>query len=965
MAGRSSDAVVKHLQTLFHSGTAAGLTDGQLLEQFVNPGDASAEAAFAALVERHGPMVLNVCRQVLGDPHDAEDASQTAFLILAHKAGSIRKTESVASWLFGVACRVSARAKADAARRRAYERRGAEMVTRLVGDKERAGPWPELYEELERLPQKYRAPLVLCYLEGLTHEAAAGHLHWTLRTVRSRLVRGRERLRGRLARRGVTLSATLMASALTSGRASSAMSAAWAERTVRSAIRIASGETASVVASVNVTLWTEGVLKRMFLTKLMTAAASILVIGATASTVWLTAEMAADGVRRGPVPAQGASPAPRTVRSSPAPARKAEELDARETITLDGRVLGKDGRPFAGATVSLSTDPPTQGPPVRTRSGPDGAFRLAVSRSDAEQRGILVATAPGLAPDWAEIGRDAGAPTLRLAQDHVAIHGRILDLQGQPLQGVTIQPTEVQEEPQRDLTPWLKSPFGVPMRVVDARSLGLARPATTDTEGKFQLGGFGDERVVEFHVRGPTMANTVVYVIIRPVQQPNLPDGGQVRICNAVFDLVVPPCKPIRGTVRERGTGRPIANARVGFFGTIGSSTTSGPDGRYTITGIPKAAQYGYEAEGMPYFKVKKFGAVENGAVGDTPGLEPLTADIELERGVAVRGRLLDRVTGRPMRGHLEYICYATNPHAAEFTSLGSQKFQGRNTADDGTFEIVAAPGPGMIGVCADQDRFVSAHSYPQPPNDLPRPGGVEPGHIPPHFPPSEFHTMVAINPSPGDPKSSTLDIVLEPGRAVEVKAVDPQGKPLAGVHAAGRTALRRGHEGYNDRRVVGESFTVLGLDPQRPRSLVLLHPEKALGTVLPIRGDESSPLTVRLEPLGALAGRIVDDAGQPLVRLRVRAMPENKADAAPLPLELIMGWGNPGTITSRFGGEATTDADGRFRIGGLVPGLGLKLYLGTVDSSNAYRFGDNPVVLEPGESRDLGEIRADRSLLK
>jgi RNA polymerase sigma factor (sigma-70 family) len=961
MAGRSSDALVRHLQTLFQGGTAAGLTDGQLVERFVTRGDPGAEGAFAALVERHGPMVLDVCRWVLSDPHDAEDASQTVFLILAHRAGSIRKAESVASWLFGVACRVAARAKADAARRRAYERRGAEMVARLVDDAERTGPWPELYEELERLPEKLRAPLVLCYLEGLTHEEAAGHLHWTLRTVRSRLVRGRERLRGRLARRGLTLSAALLASASAPGRASAAMSTAWVERTVRGAIRIASGEATAAVASVKVTLWTEGVLNRMFLTKLTMVTASILAIGGTAATAWLTAGMASGEASRHPLPPQAAPPAAATAR--PSPASKPEEPGENETITLDGRVLGKDGRPFAGATVSLSTDPSAQGPPVRTSSGSDGRFRLTVSRGDLERGRLLVATAPGLAPDWAELGRDNGELTLRLAQDHVAIQGRILDVQGQPVEGVTIQPTELNESPERDLANWLKHPFDVPMRNVKPQAVGLATPATTDASGKFQLRGFGDERLVELHVRGKTIANTVVYVTVRPVQEPKLPDGGQVRICNAVFDLVVPPCKPIRGTVRERGTGRPIANAHIGFNNIIGSSTTSGPDGRYMITGIPKAPQYSFVAEAMPYFRVRRFGTVETGAVADnTPGLEPLTVDIELERGVAVRGRLLDRATGRPVRGHLEYICYSTNPHAAEFTSLGSQKFQGRNTADDGTFELVVAPGPGVIGAYATDDRFVAARSYPEPPKDLRRPGGVEPGYIPPHFPPGEFHTMVAINPPEENPKSTTIDIALDSGRAVEVKAVDPDGQPVAGVHAAGRTALRWGHEEADSRRIAGASFTLFGLDPEQPRSLVLLQPERSLGAIRSIRGDESSPLKISLQPLGAVTGRVVDEAGQPLARLRVRALPENTAGAAPLPEELIMGWGNPGTITSRFGGEATTDAEGRFRIGGLIPGLGLKLRLGT-KFPETHRFEENPVVLNAGESKDLGDIRVDRSI--
>ena len=122
------------LRVLFDAGTATGLTDGQLLERFATRGGESAELAFAALVERHGPMVWRVCRSILRDEHDAEDAFQATFLVLVRRAGAIRKRDSVASWLFGVASRVAARARADAARRRRHEREAAARAARSRGD---------------------------------------------------------------------------------------------------------------------------------------------------------------------------------------------------------------------------------------------------------------------------------------------------------------------------------------------------------------------------------------------------------------------------------------------------------------------------------------------------------------------------------------------------------------------------------------------------------------------------------------------------------------------------------------------------------------------------------------------------------------------------------------------------------------------------------------------------------------
>ena len=208
MAGGPSVAVLRDIQTLFDTGTASGLSDRQLLERFASRRDASAEAAFEVLVLRHGPMVLRVCRNVLGDPTDAQDAFQATFLVLVRRCGSIRRLESLGSWLYGVACRVAARARVEAARRRAAERRGALRVVQAVdpsegGEPDRAEFGPVIQEEVRRLPEKYRAVVVLCYWQGLTQEQAATQLGCPLGTVRSRLARARNLLHRRLTRRGL------------------------------------------------------------------------------------------------------------------------------------------------------------------------------------------------------------------------------------------------------------------------------------------------------------------------------------------------------------------------------------------------------------------------------------------------------------------------------------------------------------------------------------------------------------------------------------------------------------------------------------------------------------------------------------------------------------------------------------------------------------------------------------------
>ena len=174
---------------------------GSCCNSSLSPADTvAAEAAFAALVDRHGPIVYRVCLDVLGSPHEAEDAAQAVFLVLARKARSIRKPDSLGPWLHGVALRVARHARREAARRRAAERNKA----KIIRQRETAEPGPEpmdyaeLHEEIDRLPDKYRRPIILCYMQGQTQAQAAQTLNWPLGTVQIRLHRGRERLRSRL-----------------------------------------------------------------------------------------------------------------------------------------------------------------------------------------------------------------------------------------------------------------------------------------------------------------------------------------------------------------------------------------------------------------------------------------------------------------------------------------------------------------------------------------------------------------------------------------------------------------------------------------------------------------------------------------------------------------------------------------------------------------------------------------------
>jgi RNA polymerase sigma factor (sigma-70 family) len=202
MAMRLPGTTIREIHTLFNWGSLGTLTDGQLVSLFA-AGREGSEAAFRALIHRHGPMVLGVCRRVLGDDHAAEDAFQATFLVLVKKAGSLRDSEQLTSWLYGVALRVSRRARAKGIRHRGVELRAASEVAGVGRDLDHFELRAVIDEEIHRLPERYREPLILCHLEGLPHDEVAQRLGCPLGTVESRLSRARERLRGQLTRRGL------------------------------------------------------------------------------------------------------------------------------------------------------------------------------------------------------------------------------------------------------------------------------------------------------------------------------------------------------------------------------------------------------------------------------------------------------------------------------------------------------------------------------------------------------------------------------------------------------------------------------------------------------------------------------------------------------------------------------------------------------------------------------------------
>jgi RNA polymerase sigma factor (sigma-70 family) len=362
----SSGAFIHQLERLFQHGTTLGLTEGELLERFVGGND---ESAFEALIARHGPMVLGVCRQLLRDPNDVDDAFQATFLVLVRKAGHLHRRDLLGNWLYGVAYRVATRARILAARRSARAPFGTDAIDHLdsangLGNVDAATssdlePIPWLHDEVRRLPEKYRVPVLVCYFEGLTHEQASARLGWPIGTVKGRLARARELLRKRLSRRGVTLSAPVLAARLAFPELSVPVTDALQYATIRAAQSVARTAGGSILSASSISLpvatLSDGVLRAMIMTQVKAISLALLVAGAvTTGLVLASAQEPARPDQPPPADAkveeqtdllaeESAEPAPLLARMQP-PAAQRKATAAKKAAQAAGEQGGMAGR---------------------------------------------------------------------------------------------------------------------------------------------------------------------------------------------------------------------------------------------------------------------------------------------------------------------------------------------------------------------------------------------------------------------------------------------------------------------------------------------------------------------------------------------------------------------------------------------------------------------------------------------
>jgi RNA polymerase sigma factor (sigma-70 family) len=930
MATETLAGVRTQLETLFNQGMLGDLTDGELLARFLTGDAPSAEAAFAVLVDRHGPMVMRVCRGALGTEHDAEDASQAVFLILARRAGSVRRRDSAASWLYGVARRVAARARRDDARRLKHERRRAEMVARHAEAPVVPGACDGIYEEIDALPEIYRSALVLCYLEGLSHEQAARWLRCPLRTFQSRLLRAKERLGQRLARRGACLPAVLppLANA-------SSPSAAWVKTTAEAARGFAAGQVPAATAGVSpatIALARSSLRAAILVPRLI--AGALLTAGLAALIV------AAGGSRSRNEP-------PRAPLEGVEPGVVAPTQKDPKNRTLVLRVVDRESRaPIEGAEVTVEIDSGARaglgGEPellTRTATDKDGRCRIEFPRVLPKEV-YITARKAGYADRGYGPLLEPGVPAI--PADHtiemeggVTIGGVVRNRDGKPIAGATV--IVMARAGADGATDWSYVP---------------EVKVATDAEGRWRFNQMPTGwSFVYLRVTHPDYVPTFM--------QRDFPRPSDLLLKAKKAETILDEGSALAGRVVD-DRGRPLAGAKVG----LGADRRIGDRGFPAVeTDAEGRFRFGHVPIGTQTVTAQSPGrAPEMAEVVVAPGMKPV--EFRLGPGHLIRGRVvnpqgkpLDGVTVQAMdwKGHLSLDWTAKTDAEGRFTwdsapaepvlltmtrpgytKVGQREFR----ADRGETSVTMYPPLRVLGKVTDArtgrpiDRFtVVAGQYDRHSN---RDGALRDVHWERGGPRADFtggtyeveysHPLVAAvavrveaggyEPATSEPfKMEAGDVAfdarLEPGVGPSGVVHGPDGRPLAGAAVILSTKSLRAqlyngkfHEGAYPRVLTGADGRFTFPAQTEPFRVFVDHEngfaeanEKALA--------DASPLTIR--PWGRIEGTVMIGA-RPADGVQVRL---SETDNRWAPNEAM-------PITQAQ--QRNTDARGRYAFERVIP---------------------------------------------
>jgi RNA polymerase sigma factor (sigma-70 family) len=917
MTGTQANVVLRHLRQFAAAGQAGPMSDGELLERFAARRE---EGAFAALVRRHGPLVLGVCRRVLHDGHDAEDAFQATFLALARKAGDVGRAPSVAGWLYRVAYHVAVKALARKAARQQHERRAAvatpaDPVSEVTGRE----LLRVLDDELHRLPEQLRAPLVLCYLEGKTRDEAARELGWSLGTLKRRLEQGRGHLHARLARRGMALAALLAA-----GAGAAVVPAALAATTTGAALLVAAGNPAAVPARV-VSLMAEALRATTAVRRKAVGAALLLAVTLIGTSVGLLAY-------RGPAPA-GADPTPATAEA-PKPGAAARPAgpaaaDGKE-MTITGRVLDTAGQPVAEAELAVvgrNWDFAAKDYQVLSKGSADGGgrFRLTVPRLSFGE-GYVLAGKPGHglgqqllnpAAEWQEM-------TFALPPEQ-PLRGRLLDLQGQPAAGVKVSVTGIGT---RDDVSLAAPAEGLPL---------WPKPATSDAEGRFTLAGLPRNQEAGLLAQSDRFAWQPLRLAA---------DNGEREMT-----WTLSPARLLEGKVVHEDTGKAAANAR---FVVRPQGVTGGADGsgRFRLNLPPPVGErqlallFVYPAEGEPYLPVRQEVAWPQGAVKHE-------IEVKLPRGVLVRGRVTEAQSGRPVAGAGVQFLPREVDNPNRRPNVLTQWDNLAASGADGSFRLAVPPGPGHLLVSGPGRDFVQEEAGRRAVT-VGKPGG------------HRLHAdgLVPLDLAPG---AGPTDVAVRLRRGVSVRGrlLGPAGQPVArAVMACG--LLMRAVPSDGAVEVRDGVFALHGCDPDKDYAVHFFDADHGWGASVTLSGRraEDDPVTVRLAPCGGATARFVDAEGKPLpdqparrVMFRLVVTPGPSYEESVRKGVLAADEEFAESLVSRKERMSRrglkTDAEGRVTYAGLIPGATYRLL--TVEKESGVVRKEFRA--EAGKTLDLGDV--------
>jgi RNA polymerase sigma factor (sigma-70 family) len=963
MSPVTTSSVALQIESLYDGASVVGLTDRQLIERFTARRDATGEAAFAAIVSRHGPMVMDICRQVLRTPHDAEDAFQAVFLVLACRARAIRNPDLLANWLYAVARRTARKARVQIARRRQNDEDAmmrlsgsgsAVIINNSMTTPEQGAVVREqadaLYSEIDRLPGPFRRTIVLHFFEGLTLEETARRLRCPAGTVRSRLARACEKLRRGLNRRGVALSTAAVTSALTARPASACMSSALCETTARAATIFAASRAAEGAISGAAIALANQMLRSLLVTKLRLVALALLVLGtvvAGASFVAQATARQAEKAGKPDLPLIVAKPEPK-----PAPGR----------MFVVGRVLDPKGKPVPGAEVLAYARDLAPGP-IAARMGQialgdaradgSGEFRIDAPRSSSSRHEAFgaIALAPDFGVGWTTLDPDDDHPTANITlQPEQPIHGRLFDLQGRPVPNVTLTVASIQRIGTRPPAGVLARFEGVSFWFTKINDLpAWPKSVTTDAQGRYTLRGLSRDQSATLLVHHPGFGLQRIPVEVT----------GDIDTKPLTAALV--PAQVLTGRVTYADTGKGVPHAPLEVMASQGRlgipvQFETDQEGRFRLLPPPADRTYGVTASspvGEPYLSVRKSLVWPKGALEQS-------IDFSLPRGVLIQGNVIDEVSGKPVSGATVGFIARDKQEARD--GSGNRM----STEADGSFRVGAPPRPGYLIVKAPSNDYVYRAISTRMLEEG-QPGG--------RWEYANAFSFLDLKPGIGNQE---VKVALRRGETVTGQVVGPDGQPVREAWIFSRAILdpRVGLPGGWTARSRGAvrngRFELHGLDPDNAVPVYLLDAKRKLGAVvnLPIKSGAGAPVPVRLEPCGAARARFVDPAGKPVTGRLTRELTltmvitPGPVSATTLPAGLVAAeQADVRAIdTVNYTAGLITDAEGRLTVPVLIPGATYRF----VDYTMVVRGKTGPqarkeFTVEPGETLDLGDILIEK----